>query len=162
MSHPTQASEAVRFASGEDDPDFIYGAAETRWAIDDGAEADFAKVARSDFSEMAFPILVACYDDEQFQQFIFRNGLMCSEVRRFRSAKVVDRVYPPDKILLLLPGWDEDAATQKAADHWILEQDRYTCALSGPKPPSRKPRGGAGALGCFLAVAAVIWWLVVR
>jgi hypothetical protein len=97
-------------------------------------ETDMVAVAEHDFLGLSSPILVACHDNEQFNQFCFREGLLCSEVRRLAGRMDDLASLRADKILLLLPGWDQDARTKRLADKWIFDLDRYTVTLRGPRP----------------------------
>lgn len=127
----------------------------------DAAEADKVAVANGDFSGLSMPILVACHDEDQLQEFIWRVGLVCSEVMRYRagfrlwSGSAV-HTLPENKILLLLPGWDEDFATREAVDLWVHGLDRHTVELRSPRPLSKGKRNLAGLLLILAAVWAVL------
>ena len=103
----------------------------TVWdAPSNSAEADLLAVANHDFSQLSLPILVACHDQEQFEEFTFREGLMCSQIRRFRAGKNDTEDYPRGKILLLLPGWFEP---RKAAmpDTPVVKKQSKCAQLAG-------------------------------
>jgi hypothetical protein len=126
-------------------------------------EADLLAVANHDFSQLSPPILVACRDQEQFEEFTFREGLMCSQVRRFRAEGNDTENYPHGKILLLLPGWFDDLRTHAAVECWVNLQDRFTVELRSPRPLARK----RPAWGWIFALSAVGWvwfiaWLLTR
>lgn len=97
-------------------------------------EAPFAAVVRGDFSGLSTPILVAAYSEKQFEQFVYQNGLLCSEVRRFQGYQARLTEWPENKVLLLLPGWSQCSRAAEAVLHWVNVQDRHTCQLTGPKP----------------------------
>lgn len=132
------------------------------------AEADLMAVANGDFSRLSSPILVACRNQEQFEDFVWKNGLMCSEVRRVgRSFSVLTRhrldCSPPGKILLLLPKWDQNHYTAELVNWWVYEQDRYTVQLRAPRPLVSKPaRWRVDAALATAAVVLVLVWLVTR
>jgi hypothetical protein len=122
-----------------------------------GPEADLGNVADCDFSNLASPILVAAATREQFDRFVFRNGLTCSEVRRFRefAPHVQD---PPGKILVILPMAYQDDATEKAITAWV-DADRYTVNLDAPWP-----KGSMSALRWtlfWMAFTAIAWTLTI-
>ena len=114
------------------------------------------QVANHDFSGLSMPILVACYSKEQFEDFVFREGLMCSEVRRLKGKREDFKHLPENKILLLLPGWDRNPPTKDLADWWIFMQDRYTCYLRAPRPVIDKKRFPMWEI---LAVSGILWML---
>jgi hypothetical protein len=129
-------------------------------------EDDMERVARThDFSKLSLPLLVASHDKEQFEEFIFREGLMCSEVRRIDTLALdaLDR-FPANKILLLLPRWQECPNTKRQADHWIFKLDRYTVQLSRPAA-----NDGSPSLEFLMPAALLLWifgavfyWLLIR
>lgn len=136
------------------------------WSVDiyhSTPEADLTAVAGGDFSKLSAPILVACRDQEQFEEFCFREGLMCSEVRRFQKGRYNPDQFPPSKILLLLPGWGDHARTYAAVAEWVLPMDRYTVALRGPRPVNRKVRAWgwmlAGCVATWVIGAMIAWWM---
>ncbi|MEO5712587.1 MAG: hypothetical protein ABIT37_03790 [Luteolibacter sp.] len=127
-----------------------------RFTIATGPEADLVAVADRDFSGLSHPILVACYSDEQFEDFVWEEALFCSEVRRFRGPIKKQPVPPEGKILLLLPGWDMDPKTKAAVDDWIFVQDRYTCNVAGAfYPRIHRPL----AWGVILTACVAFWGL---
>lgn len=101
-------------------------------------EADLLHVARHDFSALSSPILVACRDQEQLEEFCFREGLLCAEVRRLTGRMGDLRSCREDKILILLPEWEKDPRTRALGEHWIFELDRYTVELRRPYPLHRR------------------------
>lgn len=125
--------------------------------IDMEAEADLNAVANGDFNELSLPILVAAATLEQFEEFVFSNGLTFAECRRFRTYGRHDD-SPDSKILLLLPYYHEDPTTDEAVEQWVVA-DRYTVALDEPRPLVRP-----AVFWCFCAsvitvtlLAAIIW-----
>lgn len=125
-------------------------------------EADMLQIARHDFSALSSPILVACRDQQQLDEFCFREGLLCAEVRRLAGRMGDLRALREDKILLLLPGWEEDPRTRTLGDHWIFELDRYTVELRRPHPRRRAGKKlltrALATLATLLALALL--WLV--
>lgn len=128
------------------------------------AEDDMGKVAAHDFSGLAWPILVASYDRAQFEDFIFREGLVASSVRRLNASCENLAKFPDNKILLLLPGWDEDPTTAALGDRWIFGLDRYTVQLTGPKPLIFRHTRNMVTSGILLGLAlwSLLGWLVLR
>lgn len=126
------------------------------YASADSPEADLLTVADHDFSGLCSPILVACRDQEQLDEFIFREGLMCSEVRRFRHGRYNPSAYPKNKILILLPDWQDHFPTSELVHRWVNIEDRYTVQLNSPKPIRRKPI----PLGILLLLGAVLWGIL--
>ena len=123
-------------------------------------EAELRAVANHDFRRLSPPILVACKDQEQFQEFTFREGLMCSEVRRFPSRRLCIDAYPPGKILILLPSWHEHPRTSEAVNLWVNRDDRYTVALRSPHPLARKRLvwGVVNVCSILFWVAVIAWF----
>ncbi len=126
-------------------------------------ETDLVAVANHDFNGLSMPILVACYDRAQLEEFVFREGLMCSEVRRL-DAKTAQLDFPEEKILILLPAWEEHRATKDLVDRWIFVKDRYTVTLRTPRPLiNRRPRF---TLPLMIAASVTLWgvigWLIFR
>lgn len=133
-------------------------------------EADMEQIARKhDFSKLSLPILVACKNDEQFHEFVFREGLMCSEVKRLQGKCEDLAKYPENKIVLLLPRWEEHRYTKDLADHWIFKLDRYTCQLRKPGVPVQRMSRMKTWMGvvafcivAWLIVGGFFTWLVAR
>jgi len=123
-------------------------------------EADLTAVANGDLSALSQPILVAAASAAQYEEFIWEEALLCTEVRRFRA-------YPPapcaeGKILLLLPGYDYDAKTNHAVDRWVNQEDRYTVQLNSPRScietdMARTRRSIALMVAAVLALC--LWWI---
>lgn len=105
------------------------------WSADlyNAPETDLVAVADHDFRGLSSPILVACYDRDQFNEFCFREGLLCSEVRRLAGRREDLASLRADKILILLPGWHDHGPTRALAEEWIYELDRYTVQLRSPR-----------------------------
>jgi hypothetical protein len=128
-------------------------------------ECDLRAVANSDFSRLAPPLYVAARDQEQLEDFTFREGLMCSEVRRFLGARARLEALPENKILILLPRWQDHPTTRELVEWWVEDLDRYTVELPTPKPLLRKPicwsciAAASFAGWCVLAFFA---WLIFR
>lgn len=114
-------------------------------------EVSTSEILAGNYSNLSYPILVACRDAESLNRFIFREGLICSEVRRLNPVLKNYSQFPADKVLLLLPDWHEDALTAYAVDHWVHGEDRYTVAL--PKSVSLQY--------AFLAVAGIFILLTI-
>jgi len=102
-------------------------------AIGTPPEADLLAVAGRDFANLTRPILVAAATAEQFDDFVWEEALICSEVRRFRRIEEL-RGCPEEKILLVLPGYYHDAKTAAAVEWWVDAEDRYTVHLDHPLP----------------------------
>lgn len=130
-------------------------------AIGAAPETDLTAVADGDFSGMATPLLVAAGSRSQFDEFVWEEALMCSEVRRFREVSH-HRKHPEGKILLLLPGYHADAQTAAAVEWWVNGEDRYTVQLNGPRPCiERDERETRRALWLMaLAAAAAVMWVI--
>ncbi len=107
-------------------------------------------ILAGNLSDLSEPILVACRDWVQFDEFVFREGLICSEVQRFKRSHL-NWVFPSEKVLLILPGWDEDESTKYAVEQWVNQHDRYTVTLEVPLPRKFKVLLFALALACALA-----------
>lgn len=125
-------------------------------------EADLVTVARGNFSALSSPILVACRDQKQFEEFCFREGLICSEVRRFQLGRWNPKAYRADKVLILLPAWWDHLQTRKAVEQWVNQLDRYTVELSAPRPIRKARAWGWMIIGClttWITLAALVWWL---
>lgn len=124
-------------------------------------EADLVTVARGDFSGLSSPILVACRDQNQFDEFCFREGLICSEVRRFQSGRWNPQVYRADKILILLPDWWDHLPTRKSVEQWVNQLDRYTVEFRAPHPFRYARAWGwmiAASIAAWVIVASLLWW----
>ncbi|MES2923709.1 MAG: hypothetical protein V4819_19295 [Verrucomicrobiota bacterium] len=126
-------------------------------------ETDLRQVANHDFSRLALPILVACRDREQFEEFTFREGLICSEVKRLRGSRADLHAWSDSKVLVLLPAWHEHENTQQLVDEWVCILDRYTVELRSPRPLVRK----RSAFGVITWLSAIGWawfiaWLLTR
>lgn len=127
-------------------------------------EADLVAVANHDFRGLATPLLVACRDQEQLTEFVFREGLMCSEVKRLAPPPHGSKNYnyPVNKILILLPEWFEDRATSILVDRWVGIEDRYTVQLNSPRPVCKKRINFVPVV----VIGALIWllflWLIFR
>jgi hypothetical protein len=116
------------------------------------AEADLNDVAKGDFSQLSAPILVAAATLEQFDEFVFSNGLSCSEVRRFRSYHR-ERTQPAGKILIQLPFYYDDPNTAEAVEQWVNDE-RWTVHVDEPLPMIMRP---AWFWYFVLIVIAIIW-----
>ena len=95
-------------------------------------EAPLAEIASGNLSAMSSPILIAAATLEQFEEFVFSNGLSCVECRRFRNYSR-HQACRPDKVLILLPFFYDDPETDAAVDEWV-EADRYTVRMDEPMP----------------------------
>ena len=127
-----------------------------------GPEADMVAVANGDFSGLSQPLIVAAYDEEQFREFVWREALFCSDVKRFRKSSTTQG-HADHKVLLLLPGWDMDPITRDAVNDWIFVKDRYTCQLRNPYPiHRRKSTAWLLILVGMLAVWGFFAWLILR
>ena len=128
-------------------------------------EADLITVARGDFSKLSAPLLVACRDHEQFEEFCFREGLICSEVRRIQKGRYNPNHFPASKILLLLPEWWEHPRTDAAVNEWV-KNDRYTVALRGPRPVVSAARAWvwmlSGSLAVWVIGGMIAWWMIFK
>jgi hypothetical protein len=125
-------------------------------------EASLRAVANHDFSRLSWPIYVAARDKEQFQDFTFAEGLMCSEVRRFHGARHKLEKLREDKILILLPRWQDDLQTCELVDWWVNDLDRYTVELRSPLPVFRTPGFPWYRLAVLAGIVALFAWLVTR
>lgn len=127
-------------------------------------EAPLSEVAAGDFAGLEEPYLVAAACQEQFETFIFSEGLVCSEVRRLIGDRRRFAEMPDEKILLLLSGWHTSPATAALVEWWVNDLDRYTVDLPGPlAPEARRWRVLAWlALVTMTAAAAVLGWMVMR
>lgn len=135
---------------------------EWRGALD-APEADLTTVAEGDFSRLSMPLLVAAASKKQLEDFVFRNGLMCTEVRRFQAVGSICANLPAGKILLLLPQYHLDPATEEAVEWWVDGEDRYTVELPGPLPAlSAKSRFWRMALVVLLVLWGMFGWLLIR
>jgi hypothetical protein len=118
----------------------------------DEPEADLNNVARGDFSGMQSPILIAAATLEQFDEFVFSNGLTCSQVRRFRDYRD-HQTAPVGKILIKLPFYYDDDATAAAVEKWVNDE-RWTVQLDEPFPMILRP---SWFWYFVLIVIAIIW-----
>lgn len=103
-------------------------------------EAPLDSVADGYFLDMAWPLLIASADHEQYEDFIRENGLLSVETRRFigHHKNFTGKIYQdPGKILLLLPGWEESPRTKQLVEWWD-RNDRYSVALDGPLTRKRQ------------------------
>lgn len=135
-------------------------------AIGTPPEADLRAVANHDFSRLAPPLLIAAATRAQFDEFVWRQALVCSEVRRFREMRH-HRRHPEGKILILLPGYHRDFQTAAAVDWWVNDQDRYTVQLDAPRPLiTREPPNPRHPWGILILTGLITWiiiaWLVLR
>lgn len=134
------------------------------WSADlyNAPETDLLAVADHDFRGLSSPILVACQDREQFNEFCFREGLLCSEVRRLSGRREDLISLRADKILILLPGWDEHGPTRALAEKWIYDLDRYTVHLRSPRPLAAIARAWPLIIALSLLAWLALAWLVTR
>lgn len=130
-------------------------------AIGTPPECALRDVANGDFRGMSLPLLVAAASSSQFEEFIWREALICCEVRRFRDP-LFHGNHPENKILLLLPGCHADPRTSAAVDWWVNHEDRYTVQLTSPRPAIEKDmiRTWAALLGMCLVFWIVVGWMI--
>lgn len=103
------------------------------WFLAYGAEADLDDVALGDFSGLSQPLLVACACDSQFEDFCWREALICTEIERIEKVRPAQiDSFPKGKILLLLPGWHLDRRVEKLVSSWV-DREGYTVALDSPR-----------------------------
>lgn len=127
-------------------------------------EIPLAHVAAGSFDELSWPILVAAACQEQYEDFVFTEGLICSETRRFvgspESFRGNRRYDHPGKILLLLPGWEQSPSTELLVDWWV-KNDRYTVQLDAPLSPEMRDQRRTIAWMAALCVAALVlfFWM---
>lgn len=119
-------------------------------------EAPLPVIAAGDFSAMGYPILVAAECSKQVAEFIFEEALVCAEVRRLKGHPSDFKIYPPGKVLLLLPGWHEHPETARLVNWWV-RQDRYTVALHSPISPAKRRERNTMA---FLVLGCVLFWII--
>jgi hypothetical protein len=111
----------------------------------DEPEADLNNVARGDFAGLQDPIIIAAATQEQFDEFVFMNGLVCSQVRRFCDYQDY-RTAPMNKILILLPfHYDHEptAAAVASAQLFAKGTHRRGEDAAGPRRQARRAGGGA-------------------
>ncbi len=125
-------------------------------------EADLRGVANGDFSNLSWPILIAAADKEQFEDFIWEQVLVCHEVRRLAGPREKLAAFPESKILITLPGWQNDTRTASLVEWWVNDCDRYTVAMTSPTPTiyQKQPAKMIGLI-ILLAIAwLLLGWLV--
>ena len=129
-----------------------------------GPETRMARVAGGDFSDLTWPILVAAKSRHQLDEFIYQNGLLCCEVRRFLGRPDFFERSAPDKILLLLPDCQADPATKVLVRWWVEDLDRYTVQIDSLNPWLMGRAGVCVRLGGLVMalLAMLLLWLVVR
>lgn len=122
-------------------------------------EAPLLEIASGNFANMSAPILIAAATLEQFEEFVFSNGLCCSECRRFRGYKRFEQCAP-NKVLILLPFFYDDPETDDAVEDWV-DAERYTCHMDEPIPLIvRSVYFWMFVLIVIAATwAAAIWWM---
>lgn len=89
-----------------------------------GPEAPLQAVASGDFSGLSYPLLVAASCMQQLDEFVWKEGLICTEVKRFKEARWDFEHFERGKILILLPGWHECPDTACLVDGWVNVEDR--------------------------------------
>lgn len=124
-------------------------------------EADLHAVARGDFSRLAAPLLIAAGSSSQYDEFLWSEGLLHAEARRFREP-AHHRGHPENKILLVLPGYELDAKTAGAVEWWVAHEDRYTAQLDRPRPAieTDQRRTWTILISMCLAFWAVWAWMI--
>lgn len=127
-------------------------------------ESPLHVVADGDFSGLSQPFLVAAACQEQLETFVWREGLVCTEVRRMIGDRRRFAEMPDGKILLLLPGWRNSPATADLVEWWVNTLDRYTVELDSPVAPDARRRmlGAWLLLAAMVAAGAVLPWMVAR
>jgi len=133
-------------------------------ALENGPEALLDRVAVGDFGELKWPILVAARSRLQYEEFVYKNGLLCCEVRRFFGRAEFFAGSDPGKILLLLPDCQDDAATGELVRWWVEDEDRYTVQIDTISPwlmgRAQVCWQAGGAVMAALLLALL--WLVMR
>jgi hypothetical protein len=116
-------------------------------------ESPLDLVARGDFSKLSLPILVAAGSARDIESFRDRHGMLDCEVRRYR--KVMDQV-PDNKVLILLPGWEDHRPTDLAVLQWV-RADRYTVEMDDVRAPVRSACPELLWMALGLAVVLATW-----
>jgi hypothetical protein len=126
-------------------------------------EVDLTTVAKGDFSKLSQPLIIAAASRDQFDAFLWREALICHEVRRFRDPSH-HRCHPENKILLLLPGYEIDPKTAGAVEWWVNQEDRYTVQLNRPEPTFEEDGVVTKRSMILMSVAmiALFAWLIFR
>jgi hypothetical protein len=128
-------------------------------------ESPLDLVARGDFSKLSLPILVAAMTAADVDAFRERHGLLAFEVRRYREPMCYkwlkdaigrDIDLLEGRVLLLLPGWDEDPSTCQAVLHWV-RSDRYTVEMDEVRAPVRCACPELLWMALGLAVVLATW-----
>lgn len=118
-------------------------------------EAPLHRVAQGDYRHMRQPLLIAAETPDQFQEFAWQQGLLTAELRRFEGSPRKFADCPRDKILILLPGWEDHPPTFALVQWWVNDQDRYTVQLDAPLSTTQKTLRNSWLL--MLVVCLIIW-----
>ena len=123
-------------------------------------EASIAAVLSGNLSGLSEPLLIAAASYEQYDQFVWREGLVCTEARRFREPSSRHSPYRDDKILLILPGYENDAKTAVAVARWI-EEHRHYVFLSEPYLMRRKLEQLMTVIIIFVIMSILVAYLLI-
>lgn len=129
-----------------------------------GPECPLAKVARGDFYAMATPLLIAAANQEQYDEFLWREGLIFTEAMRITGTGLgKHKHWPQDKILLLLPDWHLCRSTECSVQWWVEVKDGYTVQLTSPiSQRQRRERKTAMVMALMVMAAAIITAVCMR
>ncbi len=122
------------------------------------AECNPIRPFLGDFSGMVRPLLVAAGNWQQYDDFVEDQCLLNPEVLRLIGSQAKFERMPNDKILILLPGWEDSPRTKDLVVWWMHHLDRHTIELSWPKSSKAKIERRADLIflaTCFLIIAAI-------